>query len=272
MTWKVHDHGKVNFVWDEQNNCEELSHSFSYERLGLYYLTKKAPQHFCDLHLMWGTNEGARYWSAAYYTATGDSGLTMDTTRNRMDELAFSGKDEGIAYDAMGRPVMDPQQGFSDKLDLLDGGYVVYFGDPRPDAELRDQAKTFKGGMEHFRDRIGRKRNLECWLLGPVSLIAGEQLWGSIVARLHGRFEKDQGYQPCTLWQSNYVQDGSVSIGRYYEGTLKGSWEGPDSEEVKTTRKAVRTLRLPTYARVVVWKLEQFANKRTMCQAKAMSG
>jgi hypothetical protein len=272
MTWKVHDHGKVTFVWNEQDNCEELSHSFSYERIGLYYLTKRAPQHFCDLHLMWGTNVGARYWSAAYYTPPGGSGLSNDTTRNMIDANTFSGKDEGVAYDAMGHPMMDAQQGFSDKLDLLDGGYVVYFGDPRSDAELREQAKTFRNGKEHFKDRIGRKRNLECWLLGPVSLIAGEQLWGSIVARLHGRFEKDQGFQPCSLFQSHYVQDGSVSLGRYYEGALQGHWEGGDSDEIKTIRKSVSVLPLPANANGVVWKLEQYETKRTMCQAKAMSG
>jgi hypothetical protein len=52
MTWKVHDHGVVTSEWDEKDQCEVLAHVFSYERVGLYYNTKKGPQHFCDLHMM----------------------------------------------------------------------------------------------------------------------------------------------------------------------------------------------------------------------------
>src|SRR5262249_52884771 len=94
--WKVHDHGKVTFVWDTDDECEALSQAFSYERLGLYYQTRNGPQVFCHLHLMWGTHVGARFWGAAYYTAPGDSALSMDTTRNRMDALAWTGNYEGI--------------------------------------------------------------------------------------------------------------------------------------------------------------------------------
>jgi hypothetical protein len=282
-TWKVHDHGKVSFEGDEKDNCEVLSYAYSYERLGLYYLTNKSPQHFCDLHLIWGTKEGARWWSAAYYTAPGDSALTMDTTRSMIDADTYSGRNEGIAYDSMGNAIMDAQQGFSDKLNLTDGGYVVYFGDPRPDAELRNEAKTFQHGMEHFKDRIGRKRNLECWLLGPVSLVEGDKLWGSFVAKLQGRFEKNLGYQPCTLLMSHYVQDGSISDGNYHAGVLEGAWEETsaptegfarrqNSQIIKDIRHAVVEMPLPAFARGVVWKLEQHEVKRTMCQAKAMSG
>jgi hypothetical protein len=273
--WKVHDHGKVTFVWDQQDRCEELSHSFSYERLGLYYLTKKVPQHFCDLHLMWGTNVGARYWSAAYYTKPGDSGLSMDTTRSMADTDRFSGKVVEMHYDAMGNPITDQYDGLSEKLDLLDGGYVVYIGDPRSDAELSHQAQTFHNGKQHFKDRIGRKRDLECWLLGPVSLIAGGFLWGSIVVKLQGRFEKNQGFQHCSLWGSHYCQDGSVSAstGDYHGGSLQGRWEGDDpNEETKILRQAPTPLDLPPYANGVVWKREQYEHNRTMCQAKAMAG
>ena len=35
--WKVHDHGKVSWVWDMEDKCEALGHWYSYERLGLYY-------------------------------------------------------------------------------------------------------------------------------------------------------------------------------------------------------------------------------------------
>ena len=270
--WKVHDNGKVTFVWDEQDECEALTQSFSYERLGLYYVTRNGQQLFCHLHLMWGTNEAVRWWAAAYYTAPGDSGQSIDTTRSLMDVVAFTGQDEGIIYDGAGHPVMSQQEGYSDKLDLLNGGYVVYFGDPRPDAQLISQAKTFQGGMKRLGSRIRHMRNVECWLLGPVSLVAGGQLYGSIVAKLRGRFERGTGFQPCTLWQSAYAQDGSVGDGRYYEGTLSGNWEGICSDKVNSIRSDISPLPLPSYAKGVVWKLEQFANGRTMCQAKSMSG
>src|SRR5262245_57768846 len=102
--WKVHDEGKVTFVWDTEDKCEALGHWYSYERLGLYYRTRNGLQPFCRLHLSWGTNTIVRLmWAGAYYTAPGDSALSMDTSRNRMDLLKWSGKDEGIAYDASGR-------------------------------------------------------------------------------------------------------------------------------------------------------------------------
>lgn len=272
--WKVHDHGKVSYVWDTEDKCEALGHWYSYERLGLYYRTRNGVQPFCHLHFMWETNINVRICAESHYTAPGDSALTMDTTRNLMDALAMSSKDEGIAYDALDRPVMDQQQGFSDKLDLRNGGVVVYFGDLRPDAELKRQAKTFQGGMKHLAGRIGHVRNLECWLLGPVSLVAGGQLYGSIVAKLRGRFENGLDFQPCTLWQSSYAQDGKVddATGGYYGGKLQGKWEGVSSIEVNTIRSTVFPLQLPSFASGVVWKLEQYKNGRTMCQAKGMSG
>jgi hypothetical protein len=273
--YKVRDHGKVTFVWDEDDHCEALDHGYSYERLGLYYRTRNGPQPLCNLHLWWITNTIVFQWgAAAYYTAPGDSALSTDTTRNSMDLLAWSGEDEGIAYDAMGRPVMDPQEGYSDKLDLLNGGYVVYFGDPRPDAELIRQAKTLHGGMKRLGGRTGHSRNVEFWLLGPVSLIAGQQLYGSIVAKFSGRFEQGMGFQPCTLSQSHYAQDGSFdyAFGTYHEGRLQWNWEEKCSEEVKVIRSNLSPLPLPSHARGVVWKLEQYANRRSMCQAKAMSG
>ena len=130
---------------------------------------------------------------------------------------------------------MDPQRGYTDKLDLLNGGYLTYFGDPRPDAELIRQAKTIQGGMKRLGGRIRHSRNVEFWLLGPVSVIAGQQLYGSIVAKVHGRFEEGMGFQPCTLWHSPYAQDGSVddAFGVYHEGKLQWNWEGTCSEEVK---------------------------------------
>ncbi|HWB14340.1 MAG TPA: hypothetical protein VG826_34260 [Pirellulales bacterium] len=270
--WKVHDHGKVTYVWDTEDKCEALSHKYSYERLGLYYRTRTGLQPFCHLHFTWEMHVDFRIRAEACYTAPGESRLTIDTTRNAMDLLAFSGQDEGIAYDAMGKPVMDPQEGYSDRLDLLNGGYVVYFGDPRPDMELVRQAKTFQGGMRRLGGRIGHTRNLECWLLGPVSLVAGQQLYGSIVAKLRGRFENGMGFQPCTLWQSHYAQDGKAYEGYYTEGTLKGAWEGADSEEVKMIRSNLSPLPLPSYASRVVWKVEQYRFGRTMCETKAMSG
>jgi len=272
--WKVHDNGKVSYVWDMEDKCEALGHWYSYERLGLYYKTRNGPQPLCHVHLMWETHVNMRLEHTGCYTAPGDSALSLDTTRNAMDMLAFSGKNEGIAHDAMGRPVMDPQEGYSERLDLLNGGYVVYFGDPRPDAELKRQAKTFQGGMKHLGDRIGHVRNVECWLLGPVSLMAGQKLYGSIVAKLRGRFEKGLGFQPCTLLWSHYAQDGKVDgpTNSYVEGDLKGYWEGTGKEVVKLIRMSTFELPLPSYATGVVWKVEQFRNGRTMCQAKGMSG
>src|SRR5262249_44365477 len=158
---------KVSYVWDTEEKCEALSHSYSYERLGLYYRTRHGLKPLCHVHFTWETHINLRIRAEACYTAPGDSRLTMDTTRNAMDMVAWSGQDEGIAYDVMGRPIMDAQEGYSDKLDVLNGGFVVYFGDPRPDKELLKQAKTFQGGRKHLSDRIGRTRNLECWLLGP---------------------------------------------------------------------------------------------------------
>ena len=128
--------------------------------------------------------------------------------------------------------------------------------------------------MKRLGGRIRHSRNVEFWLQGPVSLIAGQQLYGSIVAKVHGRFEEGMGFQPCTLWQSPYAQDGSFddAFGVYHEGKLQWNWEGTCSEEVKKLRSNLSPLPLPGSARGVLWKLEQYANRRSMCQAKAMSG
>jgi hypothetical protein len=82
------------------------------------------------------------------------------------------------------------------------------------------------------------------------------------------------GFQPCTLWQSPYAQDGKVSdaTGGYSEGALKGYWEGTGSDIVKKIRSNLSPLPLPAHTSSVVWKLEQFGSGRTMCQAKGMSG
>lgn len=270
--WKVHDHGKVTSIWDMDDKCEALSHSYSYERLGLYFRTGNGFQPICHLHFMWETRINLRISADACYTAPGDSRLTMDTTRNAMDLLAFSGQNEGIAYDAMGKPIMDVQEGYSEKLDLLNGGYVVYFGDPRPDAELVREAKTFQGGMQRLAHKIRHPRNLECWLLGPVSLVAGQKLYGSIVVKIRGSFESGQGFHPCTLWQSHYAQDGKVYDRSYLEGDLKGSWDGIGSEKTNMIRSNLFPLPLPSHASGVAWKVEHYRNGRTMCQALGMSG
>ncbi len=271
--WKVHDEGKVTYIWDFDDKCEALSHSYSYMRLGLYYRTKNGMQPFSHLHLMWPTNVDSME-KLAWYTAPGESELTISTTRNGQDVTAWTYKDQGIVYDAAGRPIMDPQQGYSENLDLQNGGYMVYFGDPRPDAELKKKAKEIHLGMKHYGGRIGHARYVECWLLGPVSLLPGQELKGSIVAKLRGRFEQGLSYQTCTLWQSHYCQDGKFDdyVGRYYEGMLQTSFEGAGSEQVNMIRANLFELPLPPYARGVAWKVEQYKKGRTRCQAKSMSG
>ena len=82
--YKVHDHGKVTFVWDEDDHCEALGHWYSYERLGLYYRTRNGPVPFCDLHFWWITDTIVfQSGTAAYYTAPGDrrSARTRPETR-----------------------------------------------------------------------------------------------------------------------------------------------------------------------------------------------
>jgi hypothetical protein len=276
--WYVHDEGKVTFVWDMVDKCEALSQSFSYMRLGLYYRTKMGMQAFCHVHLMWPTNIDP-VDKEAWYTAPGDSARTMSTTRNPQDVVAWTNRDEGIIYDAAGRPIMDPQQGYSENLDVQNGGYAVWFGDPRPDAELKQKAKEIHLGMRKYGTRIGHARNLECWLLGPVSLLPGQELKGSIVVKLRGRFEEGTSYQHCTLWQSHYCQDGNVSDGtrpddtnRYYEGELQTSFEGAASDEINMLRANLFECYLPPYAHGAAWKLEQYKRGRTECQAKSMLG
>jgi hypothetical protein len=118
-------------------------------------------------------------------------------------------------------------------------------------------------GKALFKDRIGKKRNLEFWMLGPVSLLDGDPLLGSLVAKLEGRFEKDQGFQPCTLWYSHYVQDDI--LGTHYK-------QEPASVEERAIRSALAALKLPSSATSVVWKLEQYKTHLSMCQAKGLSG
>jgi hypothetical protein len=263
MTWKVHDHGKVTSEWNEQDDCELLHHVFSYMRIGLYYNTKKGTQNFCDLHMMWGMDRGDDWWHGAYYTKPGDSSMNIDTTRDSVDADYYMGISDGtrIYYDKMDHAIVGPK-GFSDRLALTDGGKAVYYGDPRPDVELERWAKSIKDGMKEYQDRIGKKRNVEYWMLGPVSLLEGDPLMGSLVAKLEGRFEKDQGYQPCTLWTSHYVQ-GDI---------LKGQWEGSDPVEVRAIRSALAAMKLPSFATSIVWKLEQYKTHLSMCQAKGLSG
>jgi hypothetical protein len=264
MTWKIHDHGKVTAEWNEEDKCEMLHHVFSYERIGLYFNTKKGPQNFCDLHMMWGLDAGDRWWDAAYYTKPGDSSMNIDTSRDKVDADYFVGTGDGtrIYYDKMDHANVGPK-GFSDRLALSDGGEVIYFGDLRPDAELEREAHTIKDGMKKLSDRIGKKRAVECWMLGPVSLLEGDTLLGSLVAKLEGRFEKDQGFQPCSLWSSHYLQDDTR------KGHLGG---GSDAPEVEAIRSALAAMKLPNFATGVVWKRDQYETRLSMCQAKALSG
>ena len=94
------------------------------------------------------------------------------------------------------------------------------------------------------------------------------------MAKLRGRFENGLGFQHCTLWQSDYAQDGKVddATNAYCEGALTGSWEGTGSDMVKAIRSKLSPLPLPSGASSVVWKVEQYERGRTMCAAKSMSG
>ena len=102
--WYVHDEGKVTAIWDMVDKCEALSQSYSYMRLGLYYRTKSGMQPFCHAHLMWPMTIDAM-WKLAWYTAPGDSALTISTSRNRQDLAKWTYKDEGVIYDAAGHPI-----------------------------------------------------------------------------------------------------------------------------------------------------------------------
>jgi hypothetical protein len=251
--WKVHDDGKVTSIWNVTDDCEVSNHAFSYERIGLYYKTKKGPQHFCNIHLAWGTLQSSRYFSMANYTKPGDSVMEINPARYDPTALRY----------------------LPENLDLASGGNVVYYGDPRPDAELRDEAKTFQGGDERYKDLVGKHRKLECWLLGPVTLFQGDNWSGSIVAKLDGRFENGQGYQHCTLWESHYIDDGTLQGVHGPNGDVHtlGGWrdvEG-DKDATEQIRNAISKKALPPYATGVAWKLEQYKTHVSSCQAKGLS-
>jgi hypothetical protein len=256
--WKVHDHGKVVWVENMDKNCQE-NPGFHYLRVGLYYVTKKWPQNFCDLHFVWKpTFNGATEYSAGHFSAPSESVEMIETTRGRHDRDKWNGSTEPV-YDARGNIIMDSDD-YSPNLNLSDGGNVVFYGDFRPDAELVQEAKKFSQ-KDVFKDRIGKKRNVECWLLGPVYLFPGDDMTGSLVVRLEGRFEEGQGFQHCTLWQSHYVDD----------GTLIGGWTGRTSEE--TIRQAVSVKTLPPYANGLVWKFGQYkaSDQLTECTANELT-
>src|SRR5579885_2361240 len=247
--YKCHDHGVVGAIYNVTEKCMVSGHYHSYMRIGLYYRTKKAPQNFCDIHLLWGTSPEFVTTSWAYYTGAEDSVLTIDTTRNPGDSILFNNGGE-LPVDAMGHVIMsDPD--YSPRLDVSDGGKVVYFGNPRPDAEQlivwkhTNDRKGHPVGKDHprYRDYIGKKRSLECWLLGPVFLFDGDQMSGSLVVKLEGRFEAGLGFQHCSLWESHYVNDGTL--------------EKPAEAAADQIRKAVSAKGLPAFASGIVWKVEQ---------------
>ncbi len=252
--WKIHDHGKVTFVYNLDQQCEE-NEGFSYVRLGLYYQTKKGPQNFCDVHVSWNLTRDLR---KAFFTGPTDSAMGIDTSRDTLDRLGYQGKEQ-IVYDKSGHVALY-RNGYSPRLDVANGGRAVIFGDPRLDAALKEEAKAIHI-KDAYKDRIGTKRTVECWLLGPLFLYSGDTMSGSIVVKCDGRFEPGGGFQTATLWESHYIDD----------DTLEGGWSNWHQDQ-ESVRKAVSAKSLPPFATGLAWKLEQYKANVTECNAKALSG
>jgi hypothetical protein len=261
-----------------KDNCGAIEGRwFNYERIGLYWVTRRRREriNFCDLH---------------FYGSLGDLG-NQRTDEPEGHNGSYSGPDQSLVpsrnywrtkeeRDMYGRCV--EARGDDDSLPPCYWSYM-----PR--------GPEFGGGAKMI---FNFKRGaFECWLFGPLHLSGpdeqqvGIRAYGSLIAELDGfdlhpwkqsRRSWPKGgiksptddtpwdapgkgrvgvFRPCTLWGTLYVTDKRDSKGTDHSKLAAMMW----TDEIFPVH-------LPKSIDSVEWKIESAVTKLTLCQVYEQHG
>lgn len=182
-----------------------MSGWFNYERIGLYYRTRRHGRvNFCDLHF-WGSMGDL-----------GNKGVKAGDSDPHGHNGTYSGPKSPIVPYAKRGPTIDAY----DRYDLCrtagdpdwDEGYGVICG----------QHSVTGGGNAHI--VYTERKTYECWMLGPIGL-EGSGGYGSLIADLEGFAEHP--------WIHPFVK---FPPGGLKEPPKTGPWDHPEQGRVGVFR------------------------------------